>query len=266
MLWFFAFLKRRFERREMIAALTLQALRTRYVGTVGGFAWALAQPLAMIATYWFVFSLGFKLRGSGGEPFILFFVVGMAPWLFFSEAVTAAAGSVVGQPHLVKKIVFPTEILPIVQVSASATVHLLVLAITAAIMAWYGRQPGWHAIFLLYYMAAAAVLAVGLGWLTAALQVFFRDVAQIIPVLFGFWFWLTPIVWSAEILPAGLHGWLRLNPVHYLVQGYRDSLIYGLAPTERLADGLVFWLQALFVLALGVYVFRRLKPEFAEVI
>lgn len=266
MMSFFAFVKRLIERRGMIAALTRQTLRARYVGTLGGFAWALAQPLAMIVTYWFVFSVGLKLQGAGGEPFILFFVVGLAPWLFFNEAVNAAAGSVVGQPHLVKKIVFPTEILPIVQVSASAVVHLIVLAITAAIMAWYDRLPGWHAVFLLYYMAAAAVLAVGLGWLTAALQVFFRDVSQIITVLFGFWFWLTPIVWSPDMLPPELRGWLVFNPLRYLVQGYRDALIYGLPPTERLEAGFVFWLETLLVLGLGVYTFRRLKPEFAEVI
>lgn len=260
------FLARVIGQRMMIAILTRQTLRARYAGTAGGFIWILIQPLVMVATYWLVFSVGFKAHGSSGEPFILFFVTGLAPWLFFNEAVVFGAGAVAGNPHLVKKMVFPTEILPLVQVLAAAVTHLLMLVITLAVMAFYQRPIGPSAVGIVYYFAALAILALGLGWLTAALQVFFRDVGQVVTVLFGFWFWLTPVVWPPSLLPPEFTRWLVLNPLNYVVQGYRDSLLYGVWPWARMTDGLIFWAETLVLVGLGATVFRRLKPDFAEVI
>ncbi len=262
----YRFLRRVIGSRQMILALTRQAVRSRYADTAGGLAWTVIQPLATIATYWFVFTVGFRAQTTSGEPFILFFVVGLAPWLFFNDAVTSATGAVQASPHLVKRMVFPTELLPLVQVMAAAISHGVILTITLAVIVMHGVGIGPDALALVYYFCCIAVLALGFGWAAAALQVFFRDLGQMVTVLFGFWFWLTPVVWSPVMLPPDYRGWLPYNPVNYVVQGYRDSLIYGVAPIERWGDGLIFWVETVTVVALGATVFRRLKPEFAEVI
>lgn len=259
-------LRQEIAQRELVIALTRQILRSRHVGTAGGVLWCFAQPVAMVAIYWLVFSVGFKARGPAGEPFILFFVTGLAPWLFFNDAVTGSIGSVVANPHLVKKIVFPTELLPLAHVLSAAVIHVVVVAITLVVMAVYRVPFGVTILGTVYYFVAVATLALGLGWLVAGLQVLFRDVGQIVTVLLGFWFWLTPVVWPPSLLPPEFGVWMALNPLSYVAQGYRDCLLHGVWPAAQPIAGLIFWGEALVLLGVGAALFRRLKPGFAEAI
>jgi ABC-type polysaccharide/polyol phosphate export permease len=252
--------------RGMIWAMARRELSARYVGAAGGMLWALLQPLTTVAVYWFVFSVGFKAQGPGGSPFILYFLCGYAPWLLFTETVQASAASVVGNVHLVKKTVFPTQILPLVHLTAATATHVVLLAVllTATVLERGAPSP---ALFqLIYYFAGLCALALGLGWALAALQVFSRDVQQILSVMLNLWFWLTPVVWVEEMMPEELRWALRLNPMHYVVQGYRDALLGGPPFWSDLWAAAGFWAAAVVVLAAGAHVFRRLKPEFADVL
>jgi ABC-type polysaccharide/polyol phosphate export permease len=250
----------------LVFSMALQQVRRRYIGTVGGLSWSVLQPLLLVATYWFVFSVGFKVKiGDGSVSFIVYFLTGMAPWFLLSESIAASVVSVSGNAHLIKKVIFPVEALPVSPVITSVIVHAgLLLIVLGVVLIERGSLP-WTALQLPYYTACAVALCLGLAWLTASLQVFFRDVQKLVEVLVGIWFWLTPIVWAQDML--GRWQWaLNFNPAYYIVQGYRDSLINGVPLWTHPARAIVFWTICLVVLTLGTWVFERLKRDFAEVL
>lgn len=253
-------------RRQVIAAMTASELKQRYAGTAAGIFWSVAQPLALVLTYWFVFSVGFRVQAVGARPFIAFFICGFVPWTTFTEAVSGSIGSVVSAPHLVKKVVFPTEILPVVKLAAALVTHAILLIIALIIVLLDGGLSGWAILQLPYYFACGFCLALGIGWLLAALNVFFRDIGQIVPVILNVWFWLTPIAWPENILPQNMHAWLAVNPMYYVVQGYRDALLYGGVFWQRPVETLWFWAVTISILVAGAAVFRRLKPEFSDLL
>jgi lipopolysaccharide transport system permease protein/teichoic acid transport system permease protein len=187
------------------------------------------------------------------------------PWSFFTEALTASTNVVVGNRHLVKKMVFPTETLPVVEILASTAGHVIMLIFTIALLLIYGIVPGWAVIQLVYAYICAVVLALGLGWLFAAVNVFHRDVGQTLNMVLNFWFWATPIVWSVDMLPEDWRPVMNLNPAYHIVESYRSALLYDRPVTHDLTQLSLFWVIALLLALCGAYVFRRLKPEFADV-
>ena len=252
--------------RGLISSLARNDLRQRYIGTAGGLLWALVQPLVLISTYWFVFTYGFKVGVISDIPFILYFVCGFVPWMMFSDGITQSSAMIVNNPHLVKKVIFPTELLPIVNQTVQLALHLIALAIVAILLIAYQWPMTWYVLQLPYYTVCALALGLGFGWLTSALNVFFRDIGQVVNVVLGIWFWLTPIVWPLDILPPLLRSIMGLNPTYYIVQGYRDSLLIGVPIWDRPGQMLQFWAMAMILLFLGAHVFRRLKRDFVEVL
>jgi ABC-type polysaccharide/polyol phosphate export permease len=256
-----------FRHGGLVLGLAVLQVRRRYVGTVGGIGWSILQPLALVVTYWLVFSLGFKMRiGDGSVSFLVYFITGMAAWFLISEAIAASVSAVSGNAHLIKKVVFPAEVLPVTPILAAMIVHFgLLLIVLVFVLAERGRLP-LAALQLPYYALCAAAFCLGLAWLTAAIQVFFRDVQRLVEVVLGVWFWLTPIVWPTD-MPGPKWQWLLdLNPAYYVVKGYRDSLVYGVPLWSNGSASLAFWAITLALLVLGAWVFDRLKREFAEVL
>lgn len=252
--------------RGIVLDLALQQLRRRYVGTLGGLGWTVLQPLVLIATYWVVFALGFRVTiGDGAVSFTAYFVTGTAAWLLISEAISAGVGSVTGHSHLVKKVVFPIEALPVAPVMMAAILHLVLLAIVLAYLLIERHMLPWTVLQLPYYTICALSLCAGLVLLTSALQVFFRDVQKLVETVLGVWFWASAVVWPADLVPAAWRWLLDANPAWYIVNGYRDSLIYGVAVWERPWQTAVFWAMTGGLLVAGAWVFQRLKSEFAEV-
>ena len=243
-----------------------QELLKRYAGTLGGTLWALLNPLATILVFWLVFSKGLKVAPDGGIPYILYFIGGFVPWLAFSESISASCASIIANEHLVKKIAFPTETLPLVYLATSLVVHLFLIAVIFALILAHGMTPHVSAFAVIYYAAGLLTLSLGMGWLLSALNVFFRDTQQILGVLLNIWFWLTPIVWPADLMPKAFQALLTLNPLYFVVDGYRRALIYGEMVNPDLLAHAIFWLTAVLIFILGATVFRRLKPEFAEVL
>jgi ABC-type polysaccharide/polyol phosphate export permease len=255
-----------YDHAGLVFSMALQQVRRRYIGTVGGTSWSVLQPLLLVATYWFVFSVGFKVQiGDGSVSYIAYFLTGMAAWFLMSESIGASVVSVSGNAHLIKKVVFPVEALPVSPIITSVIVHAGLILIVLGVVLIERRTLPWAVLQLPYYTACAVALCLGLAWLTASLQVFFRDVQKLVEVIIGIWFWLTPIVWSPDML--GRWQWaLDFNPAYYVVRGYRDSLIYGVPVWAHPVATAAFWTICLVLLALGAWVFERLKPDFAEVL
>lgn len=252
--------------RVAILSLAVRSFKTRFVGTGGGVVWSIVLPLATVFSYWIVFSLGFKVKGPNGIPFDVYFMTAFLPWSFFTDALNASTNSVVGNRHLVKKMVFPTETLPLVAIFSSTFGHLILLAFTIALLLFHGIVPGWGLLQLAYAYLCIVALALGLGWLLAAVNVFHRDVGQFLSVLLNFWFWATPIVWSIDMLPERWRPLMDFNPAYHIVESYRDALLYDWPVWHDLTQLSLFWIISIILGIFGAYIFRRLKPEFADVI
>jgi lipopolysaccharide transport system permease protein/teichoic acid transport system permease protein len=260
------FIGQAFLHRGTIYAMALRDFESRYIGTLGGVIWTVIQPLATITVFYFVFAIGFRVQSPSDTPFILWFVCGLAPWFLFNDTLQAISSSVTDNAHLVKKTVFPTEVLALVKILSALLPHLIFLIILVAMLFFIGVPLSIERTLLAYYFICIAALLLGIGWLLSALQVFYRDIGHVLPIFLNVWFWATPIVWPEQNVPESFHWILTYNPLYYIVSGYRDSLIYPTVIWPKAAQTIYFWCFAASCILVGSFVFNRLKPEFADVI
>lgn len=260
------FLKRLYQYRSVIATMAIQEIKNRYIGTLGGIVWSIISPLLMIFVFWFVFSVGLRVQPMGDVPFIVYFCAGLIPWLTFSDTLMTNTNALTQKSYLIKKMVFPTEILPIVNLTASLITHGIMLMIFFVILLFSGISFSVINFQFLYYLIAMCIFSIGLSWLLSSINVFFRDTAVILGVITNLWFWLTPIVWVIEMLPSDYWFFIKLNPMFYIIDGYRNSFIYHIPFWKDFGLGIYFWGISLMFFIIGGMVFRRLKPEFADVL
>ena len=253
-------------QRLLSLAMAKRQIATQYVGSFLGFIWTFIHPLVLIFVFWFVFSIGFKVKPMNDVPFVVWLTAGMAPWFLFGQILTSSVGSVVAHANLIKKTVFHSEILPIISIACGIVTHCVFLLLLVCLLLFQQISFSWYALQFLYYLFCLCVLTLGIGWIVSALNVFLRDVDQIIGVIIQVGFWATPIFWDINIMPPKAQMILKLNPMFYIVQGYRDSFIYQNGFWERPYLTLYFWTVTLLLLVVGVVVFQRLKPQFADVL
>jgi len=250
----------------MIWAMSIREVQSRYIGTIGGMLWSIINPLMMILVYWFVFSIGFKVQPAGGIPFIAVFLCGLIPWSMLTEALTASTGSIRSNAHLVTKTVFPTEILPIINITASLITHSIMLVIFIIVMIFNKIPFSFYNFQSIYYLFALVIFILGLGWFLSAINVFYKDVGQALSVVLNIWFWFTPIVWLPDMIPHKYQYILKLNPMFYIIDGYKSSFIYHSPVWHNPVGCIYFWVVSLVVFIIGAVTFKKLKPEFAEVL
>jgi len=260
------FIKEIFEKREQIATLTKRDFQDRYTGSFLGVLWAFIQPLAMMLIMWGVFTLGLKVQPSGSVPFVAYLFTGMIAYNFFADTVSANAGVIQAYSFLVKKVKFRVAILPMVKINSGLLLHGVFLLIVMPILWASGVTPSLYWFQVLYYLAALLVLILGLSWLLAAIGVFIRDIVHVIGVLTTFGFWLTPIFWNLEMVPEPYRPYLKVNPLYYIVQGYRDSFIHHIPFWSYPLYTLYYWGVTAIIFLLGITVFKKLRPHFADVI
>jgi lipopolysaccharide transport system permease protein len=202
------------------------------------------------------------LRRTVGAGYGNALVVGLAVWLFFSEAISASLTSITGQPQLMKKTVFPAVILPISTVLASAVIHLFVLAALIAALAVSGIAPGIAILWLPIWLLIALVFAVSLGVMVAALNVVLPDAGAIVTGLLSLWFWLTPIVWPLSYAPEGWRILALANPLTPIIEGYRHALLG--APVADATIGAAGVIATLAAAVVSGLVFSRIRPQIAD--
>ncbi|MEB2284962.1 MAG: hypothetical protein B6D46_11970 [Polyangiaceae bacterium UTPRO1] len=254
--------------RGVVHALVVRDLRGRYVGSMLGAFWSIAQPLLQLATYTFVFATVMKVRvadAAGGEvPFVLYLACGLFPWLAIQEAVTRGVTCLVDNPTLVKRVIFPVEVLPVELAGAAIVQQVIATALLLVLMAAFGFPPRPALAVWPLLLAAEVGIAVGIAWAVAALHVLFRDTAQVLGVLLPVWFYLTPILYPQHLVPPFLQPVLALNPLTELVQAHRDVLLSGIVPTA--AAGLRIAVTSLVFFACGAWVFTRARGELADLV
>ncbi len=236
------------------------------VGSSLGFFWTFINPMIMLFIFWFFFTFAFKTAPKGNVPFVIWLTAGMAIWNTFSEIVNGSTGAITGNAHLVKKVVFPLSILPVVKLVASFITHAIFLVLLIILIILHKLPFSLYWFQSLYYFLAMAILALGAGWITSSLNIFARDTGQIVGVILQLQFWSTPIFWDLSIMPPAVQKIVKFNPMFYIVQGYRDSFVYFVPFWHHWQMTLYFWGVAFFVVALGALIFLRLRPHFADVL
>lgn len=235
--------------RALILNLSKNDFKTKYAGSYLGVIWGYVQPITTILVYWFVFQVGLKVTPTDNNvPFAVWFMAGLIPWFFFSDALSNASNSFVEYSFLVKKLVFKVSILPIVKIISSLFVHLVFIVFLYIVYFSYGFNFHAYNIQLLYYSLCTLFFTTALSYLTSSVVVFFKDLGQIIVIFLQVGMWITPIMWSEKIL-SDKYSWLfKMNPMYYVVEGYRDSLFNRVWFTEHIYLTFYFWSVTFFFL------------------
>lgn len=263
---FYNFIKELIDSRQVIWDLTKKDLKQRYLGSYLGILWAFIQPAITVFVFWFVFQVGFRSQPIENFPYVLWMVCGMFPWFFFADAWTSATNSIISHSYLVKKVVFRVSLLPVIQIMSALLISSFFVLLLFMMFGAYGYWPCLYNLQIFYYLFATICLVFGLSLITSTLTVFMKDVGQLVGMLLQFGFWATPIFWNLKILPVEYQVYLKLNPMYYVVEGYRESFITYEWFWEHPLRGLWFWLVTAFLLVAGMALFRKMRPHFADVL
>jgi len=251
----------------MIKSFALADLKKRYIGSFGGLIWSVINPLMMILTFYFVFSYVFGAKVQIDHPntsYTLWLIGGLIPWFFFTETVSRSTGALQENQALVTKTLFPSEVLPICLLVSGIINHLIGLCILLvfAVIISGGIPP--MAVFVLPYFILMAIMVLGFSWALSSLNVFIRDVGQVIGIVLNLWFYYTPIIYPLNVIPQKYSIYLKLNPMYHVVEGYRNSLVLNEYPDPYHLLYLGVFSFASF--AMGGLLYKRLKPSFADVL
>lgn len=259
-------LKSILKNRKLVIYLSKNDMKKKYAGSYLGVMWAFVQPVVQILIYWFVFEVGLRAAGANNHPFIVWIICGLIPWFFFSDALNSATTCFLEYSYLVKKVVFDIEILPIIKIISSFIVHLFFIVLLLIVLTIFGYFPSIFAVQIIYYTICLVLLIIALSYITACLNVFFPDLAQIVQVGLQVGIWMTPIMWNFEMLAGQWFSFIfKLNPLFYIVQGYRSALLEGQWFWQtNLTLTLYFWGFVIFFLFVGSKVFKKLKPHFSD--
>lgn len=262
-------LRRLVTYRGLIQSLVARELKARYRGSVLGFFWSFVNPLLLLSIYTFVFAYILPNAEERTRPYSVFMFCGLLPWTWFSSSLLEASGSLISGGNLIKKVLFPAEVLPIVSVLANMVHFCLGLLILVGFMIGTGSYP--DPADLVWFPVAVAVQLVftlALGLLVAALTVHFRDLKDLLANLLTFWFFATPIIYPYFMKGVASYQWLfDLNPFFHLVVSYQEILFFH----GSFVEGHLRWLLAIggasVVFFVGCYwVFDRLRDSFAEAV
>ena len=262
-----------FQNRKLVFNLAKNDFKTQFAGSYLGIVWAFVQPIVTVLVYWFVFEKGLKAGGINTRagiqvPFVLWLIAGIVPWFFFQDALNGGTNALVQYSYLVKKVVFKISILPIVKVISALFVHLFFIAFTLILYSCYHYYPDLYTLQIFYYTLCMIIFVLGLVYITCAIVVFFKDLTQIINIVLQIGIWMTPIMWNIDAMDLNpiLITIFKLNPMYYIVAGYRDALINKVWFWQNMPLTIYFWIITAILFGLGSFVFKRLKVHFADVL
>ncbi len=261
-----------FNSRKLIKRLAVNDFKKRYAGSYMGVVWALAQPVVTVLMYWFVFSVFLpqkgQLAGGGTEvPFVLFLTTGLVPWFFFTEAWMNGTTSLLEYNYLVKKVLFKISILPLIKIIAALFIHVFFAGVMLIVACMYGYYPTIYSIQIFYYAICEFVLVLSLSYTTCAVVVFFRDLTQILAIVLQVGQWATPVLWNINSERFDKYKWIiKLNPMTYIVEGYRNAVYGDEWFFEHFYSSTYFWIVVVALFCIGSVIFKKTKPQFADVL
>jgi ABC-2 type transport system permease protein len=243
--------------RALILELALKELRIRYKRSVLGFLWALLNPALMMVVLTIVFS---TILRFGIPHYAIFLLSVLMPWTFFSQSLSYAVESIVGNGDLIKKVAVPKLVFPVAAVVANIVNLLLSLIPLALLVALMGHPFYWTWIYLPIPILALVIFTLGVTFLLAAANVYYRDVSHIVQVVLSAWFYFTPIIYALDFIPANMRWLFKLNPIIYVINGFRLAVYYGMLP--RWTSIAASFVCGFVALVIGYSVFRKYQDDF----
>lgn len=252
-------------QRDLLASLVVRDLRARYAGSSAGLLWAVLNPLIQLTILTTVFSLVLQIRlgGPSGVPFAVTLAWGFLPWLALQEGLAKATTALVDGGVLVRRMAFRPEIVVVQPVLAAVAQELVGLGLLVAVMPLLGQAAAPSVVFCVIPLTIQVALGIGIGWILGVLHVYLRDTAQVVVAALQAWFYLTPIVYTLDIAPEGLRGFLSLNPMCGIVEGFRVLAVGGPTPWGALAYSAGWALMALFA---GAAAIERGRSEIPDLV
>ena len=251
---------------RLLLSLVKNDLKSRYSGSALGLVWAFVQPLVTVVVFWFVFT-GMRNPPVDDVPFILWFVAAYIPWTFFNDGLLSTTNVFYEYSYLVKKMKFKIWLLPIIKLLSSFCIHMFLLLFVFFLYIIYGYTPTVAWISVLYYSVCVFALLIGLAYFVGAISVFFKDAAQLINILLQLGFWMTPVFWSPTTMNEKVMKVLRFNPLYYVMEGNRASLINGVGFWSRpIMETVYFWIFSFIMLVIGTKVYRNLRAHFSDLL
>lgn len=252
-----------FAHRKMLANITVDDIRQRYAGSMLGGLWILLNPLLFLSAYFLVYISIFKIRLEGISTFdyVLIIFSGLIPWFGFAESVGLSVNTVTSNSSLIKNTLFPIELFPLKVVLSSMITQLVGLVLLLIVLA-IRNQLGWYILFLPIVLILQILFTTGIAWMLASLNVFFRDLGQIIQVILILLMLVSPIAYTTSMLTEDLLFFMKFNPMYYMIGLYRDIIIYNRLP--ELGVVLTFVILSFLFFFIGYFIFTRLKVVFAD--
>ena len=260
-----------YQNRKLIWKLAKNDFKTRFAGSYLGNVWAFVQPVVTILVYWVVFEKGLNAKAevlaNGVEaPYVLWLTAGIVPWFYFSEALSNGTTALLEYNYLVKKVVFKISILPIIKIIAATFIHGFFVLFMLLLFMVHGYFPDAHTLQLIYFSFCLFVFVLGISYTTCSIVLFFRDLTQIIGIVLQVGMWATPILWKLSMVPEQYQILFKLNPVFYIVNGYRSALLEKTWFWEDFYSTMFFWITTAVIFGIGTLIFKRLKVHFADVL
>jgi lipopolysaccharide transport system permease protein len=251
------------EYRELLYFLIWRDVKVRYKQTALGAAWAVIQPFFMMVVFSLFFGRLAKVP-SDGIPYPVFTFCALLPWQLFANALTESSNSLVGNQNLITKVYFPRLVVPISAVLGGLVDFVIAFVILLGMMLYYGIVPGWAIVTLPGFILLAVLTALGVGLWLSALNVQYRDVRYTIGFLVQLWLFLTPVAYPSSIVPEKWRPLYGLNPMAGVVEGFRWALLGKSQP-----PGAMLWVSVAVVIVIlfgGLYYFRRMEQQFADIV
>lgn len=256
-----------YQSRHLIWKLAKNDFKKRYAGSYMGAVWAMVQPVVTVAMYYVVFELVMPGTSRTDEaPFVLFLTAGLVPWFFFNEAWNNGTNALREYDYLVKKVVFKISILPVIKVIAATFIHAFFVVVLLIVAVLYGYYPSVYTLQIFYYSICLFIFVLALSYMTCAIVVFFKDLSQIINIILQVGIWATPILWDIDGLSTRWKILVKINPLVYVVEGYRSAVYRQEWFFQDFFSTMYFWIATVIMFGIGAAVFKRLKVHFADVL
>jgi lipopolysaccharide transport system permease protein len=249
-------------RRDLLWHMVVRHLRGQYKQSILGYAWAFVNPFSQMIIMSFVFSTILKVNSGSSTPYPIFLFVGLVPWIFFSAAISSGTDAVTNASSLVTKVYFPREVLPTAAVLTKLVDLGFGLLILGGLMVYYGDPPELTSLWFPLLFAIHLLFVLGLSYPLAALNLFFHDVRFLVGVALTLWFYLTPVIYSIDIVPPRYKIFFDLNPNALFINAYRRVILQGENPgLDRVILGLSI---AVITFLIGYYLFKKMESSFAD--
>lgn len=260
-------IKENFDNRYRTIRLANYELKSQNNGTYFGFFWNFLNPALQIFVYWFVFAIGLKAAAPQGDyPYLIWMVVGIMPWFYISVALLSSANSIYSYSGVLKRMYIPLSIVPVKTILSALIGHLLAMIVVFVVIFASGYSISVYTVQLPYFVLCSFIFLLGFSLFASSVTVVFRDFQKILSSIVRLLFYITPIVWNQDNLPENLRFILKLNPFSYIIDGYRDSILYGRGLEWHWKQGIYFWIVTLVLFIVGCNVHMKFRKKFIDLI